>query len=242
MLHKLIVCTFSIILLTGCMYPSDNLSQNQIDHDTQLQVVQNSIDQYAEQNNGMLPIITKDSDTPLYQKYVIDFSILKQAGFIQTIPGTAFESGGSYQYVLVDVEENPTVKVIDLHLADELRSIQQRLTIYRDEHTYPPFGDKVEDRVYELDYQELNLDAPPTVNSPYSDNNLPVYISSDGQLLVDYRIELYQALQAKDHSYINGEDIRPLLIEEHPVVPAYSIPYTVEDNEPVFAPDIEEGW
>ncbi|MFD2655370.1 hypothetical protein [Gracilibacillus thailandensis] len=242
MVHKLIVFTFSLILLTGCMYPSENLSQNQISNDTQLQLVQNAIDLYAEQNDGILPIVTKESDTPLYQKYLIDFSLLKQQGLIQAIPGTAFENGGSYQYVLVDVEENPTVKVIDLHLTDELRTIQQRLTIYRDEHTYPPFGDKVEDGVYELDYEELNLDAAPSVNSPYSENRLPVYISTDGNLLIDYRMELYQALQEKNHTYKNGDDIRAILIEDHPVVPAYSIPYTVKDNEPVFAPEIEEGW
>ncbi len=242
MLHKFIVFAFSLILLTGCMYPSDNLSQNQISNDSQLQLVQNAIDLYAEQNNGMLPIVTKESNTPLYQKYIIDFSLLKQQGLIQSIPGTAFENGGSYQYVLVDVEENPTVKVIDLHLADEIRTIQQRLTIYRDEHTYPPFGDKIEEGVYELDYEELNLDTDPSVNSPYSDNKLPVYISTNGELLIDYRIELYQALQEKNHSYTNGDDIRPILIEDHPVVPAYSIPFTVEDKEPIFAPEIEEGW
>ncbi|MGP4041345.1 hypothetical protein ACTWP4_15800 [Gracilibacillus sp. D59] len=242
MLHKFIVFGFSIILLTGCMYPSENLSQNQISKDSQLQLVQNAIDLYAEQNNGMLPIVTKESDTPLYQKYIIDFSLLKQQGFIQSIPGTAFENGGSYQYVLVDVEEKPTVKVIDLHLTDEIRTIQQRLTIFRDEHTYPPFADKVAGSVYELDYEKLNLDAAPRVNSPYSDNKLPVYISTDGELLIDYRVELYKALQEKNHSYSNGDDIRPILIEDHPVVPAYSIPYTVADNEPVFAPEIEEGW
>ncbi|WP_058307575.1 hypothetical protein [Gracilibacillus massiliensis] len=242
MLHKKMIIILSIFILTGCMYPSENLSKNQISNDSQLQMVQQAIEQYREQNNGLLPIYTKENETPLYQKYVIDFSMLKRQGLLQTAPGTAFENGGSYQYVLVDVEENPTVKVIDLHVADQVRTIQQRLTIYRDEHTYPPFGDKVEGSVYELDYEELNLEEPPHVQSPYSGENLPVYITTNGELLIDYRIDLYQKLQETDHNYNNGEDIRPILIEEHPVVPAYSIPFTVKNNEPIFAPEIEESW
>ncbi|SHN19701.1 hypothetical protein [Gracilibacillus kekensis] len=242
MLHKRMILILSIFILSGCMYPSENLSQNKISNDAQLQMVQQAIEQYAEQNNGLLPIYTKENETPLYQKYMIDFSMLKRNGLLQTVPGTAFENGGSYQYVLVDVEKNPTVKVIDLNVADQVRTIQQRLTIYRDEHTYPPFGDMVEGSVYELDYEELNLEEPPHVKSPYSGENLPVYIDTDGELLIDYRIDLYQKLQETDHNYKNGEDIRPILIKEHPVVPAYSIPFTVKDNEPILAPEIEESW
>ncbi|GAE91357.1 ABC transporter periplasmic binding protein yphF [Gracilibacillus boraciitolerans JCM 21714] len=242
MVHKRIIILLSIFYLTGCMYPSENLSQNQISNDAQLQMVQLAIDQYQEQKNGLLPILTKESDTPLYQKYLIDFSLLKQQGLIQAVPGTAFENGGSYQYVLVDVEENPTVKVIDLHLSDEIRSIQQRLSIYRSEHTYPPFGEQVEKNIFELDIEELNLEGPPQVNSPYSENKLPVYIDTNGELLIDYRIELYKKLKELDHQYENGDDIRPILFKDHPVVPAYSIPFTIKDNEPVFAPDIEEEW
>ncbi|UOQ47571.1 hypothetical protein MUN88_16125 [Gracilibacillus caseinilyticus] len=242
MLHKFTALLLSVILLAGCMYPEENLSENQISNDTQLQTVQQAINQYSEQTGGLLPIQTKENDTPLYQKYVIDFSMLKQNGLIQSIPATAFENGGSYQYVLVDVEENPTVKVIDLHLTDEIRTIQQRLFIYRSDHTYPPFGKKVAEGIYELDYEKLNLDAKPQVHSPYSENTLPVYITAEGELLIDYRIDLYQALQSKEHQYNNGDDIRPILIKDYPVVPAYSIPYTIKDGEPVFAPDLEEGW
>ncbi len=242
MLHKWIIILLSIFILTGCMYPSENLSQNQISNDAQLEIVQQAIDQYAEQSNGLLPIYTKENETPIYQKYLVDFTLLKRQGLLQTVPGTAFENGGSYQYVLVDVENNPTVKVIDLHLSDEIRTIQQRLAIYRGEHTYPPFGEKVEDGIFELDYEKLNLEAPPHVNSPYSDNNLPVFIDTNGELLIDYRIELYQKLQESEHDYEYGEDIRPILTEDHPVVPAYSIPFKIKDNEPIFAPEIDESW
>ncbi|GAB2574472.1 hypothetical protein [Gracilibacillus alcaliphilus] len=242
MLYKLIF-SLSLLFLAGCMYPSENLTQNQISNDTQLQIVQQAVDQYQTDSGGMLPIITKESDTPLYQKYLIDFPLIRQQGLIETIPATAFENGGNYQYILVDVEENPTVKVIDLRLASEMREFEQRLRIYRDEHTYPPFGSQVAQNIYELNTDELNLGADPQVTSPYSGNMLPVYISSNGQLLVDYRMELYQALQEHDHNYEPGDDIRPILMEDHPIAPAYSIPFTVdEQGEPVFAPEIEESW
>src|SRR5699024_11081248 len=127
MIHRTIIVIVSVFLLTGCMYPSENLNQNQLANDAQLQMVQVAIDQYSEANDGLLPIVTKDNDTPLYQKYLIDFTLLKNQNLMQSIPGTAFENGGHYQYILVDVEENPTVKVIDLRLTDEIRSIQQRL-------------------------------------------------------------------------------------------------------------------
>ncbi|WP_066193189.1 MULTISPECIES: hypothetical protein [Gracilibacillus] len=241
MLQKMIwgMC---LLFLAGCMYPSENLNENQLSNDAQLQVVQQAIDQYQTQNNGLLPIVTKEEETPLYQKYLIDFNLLKQQGLIETLPGTAFENGGSYQYVLVDVEENPTVKVLDLRITSEMRELEQRLRIYRDEHIYPPFGEQVADNIYKLNIDELNLEGEPQVTSPYSDNKLPVYITTEGNLLIDYRIELYEALQANDHDYTNGDDIRPILIENHPVVPAYSIPFTIEDGEPIFAPELEEGW
>lgn len=38
-----------------------------------------------------------------------------------------------------------------------------------------------------------------------------------------------------------GEDIRMLLVDAYPVVPAYSLPYTVdENNEPIFMYDPTE--
>ncbi|WP_163537663.1 hypothetical protein [Gracilibacillus sp. YIM 98692] len=241
MVHKCLTGTiFILLLLTGCMYPSENLSKNQIANDAQLQMVQQAIDQYAAQNNGLLPIFTKESDTPIYQKYIIDFSLLKQQGLLQTIPGTAFENGGSYQYVLIDVETNPTVKVIDLRIAEEIRIVQQRLNVYRSEHVYPPFGEKVANSVYKLDEQELNLDEDPYIKSPYSDKNLPIYIDTDGQLTIDYRMELYPLLENEEHSYKEGEDIRSIITDHHAVVPAYSVPYTIKNDEPVFAPELNE--
>ncbi|KAB8138490.1 hypothetical protein F9U64_04895 [Gracilibacillus oryzae] len=240
MIHKNILLFIILLLLTGCMYPSENLSQNQISNDAQLEMVQQAINQYAAQNEGRLPIYTKENDTPIYQKYMIDFNMLKQNNLIQSIPGTAFESGGIYKYVLINVETEPVVKVIDLRVTDQLRDIQQRLDIYISENEYPPFGKKVADGVYSLKYEELNLDAAPFVKSPYSTNNLPVLIDTNGELLIDYRMEIYKLLENTDKPYQAEEDVRKILTDNYPIVPAYSIPYTLKDGEPVFSSDYKK--
>lgn len=216
------------------MYPSAELTHNQVPNEVQLQSVQLAVEQYQENNQGLIPIDTKPNETPIFQKYVIDFSKLKSAGFIADIPGTAFENGGSYQYVLINPENNPTVKVIDLRIAQELRKVEYELQAYRNDNTYPPFGKEIAEGVYELNYKKLGFKQPPMVNSPYSDNLLPIVMDVQGNLLVDYSPDLYNALQLNDHNYQQGDDIRYLLTDNYPMVPVYSLPYTVKNGEPVF--------
>lgn len=216
------------------MYPEDELAQHQISNDTQLQVVQHAVDQYVERKNGLVPIITKDNDTPIYLKYVLDFNLLKKENLIQTVPPTAFEAGGTYQYILINVEDNPIVKVIDLKVADQIRQVQQNLNIYISENTYPPFGDKVTESIYTLNYEALRLDEPPFILSPYSGKNLPILIRTTGELIVDYRVDLYQFMQEYEHTYQSGEDLRKIITDNHPIAPAYSIPYQVIDGQPQF--------
>jgi len=60
-------------------------------------------------------------------------------------------------------------------------------------------------------------------------------IDKNAEVYVDYRIDLNTALQEKEHSYKSGEDIRDLLVTDSHFVPAFSLPYTIDDKgEPVF--------
>ncbi len=59
-------------------------------------------------------------------------------------------------------------------------------------------------------------------------------MDTKGNLYVDYRIDLNHALEEYKHDYQKGDDIRYLLAENTPFVPAYSLPYTIQDGEPVF--------
>jgi len=220
-----------LIFLSGCMYPEENLAQNKIPYEAQVETVQNAVERYQETNTGILPIKTKDATTPIYQKYLIDFKKIVP-GYIPEIPGNAFENGGIYQYVLIDVETNPTVKLLDLRMAETIRDINIRLSTNK----YPPFKDQVSKNVFTLDFSKLGFSEDPVAVSPYTGANLPFVISGEGEIYVDYRSDLYQILKESEQTTTPGEDIRSILTEDSMFVPAYSLPYTVDSSngEPIF--------
>lgn len=232
-----IVVMLSCILLSGCLYPEDKLQKNTIPYNDQIQTVQSAIEQYQQDTNGLLPIKTRDMSTPIYQKYPIDFSVLTPK-YMAEPPGTAYESGGIYQYVLVNVEENPTVKLIDLRVADEIHELTVKLNVYRQANGYPPFKDVITDYIYTLDYEKLGYKEDPMVESPYTGEYLPLVIDQNAQIYVDYRIDLNQALKEHENTFKPGDDIRDILVDQYHFVPAYSLPYTIDENgEPVFQPE-----
>lgn len=231
---KYIIPILAFLLLTGCLYPDSEKGENQVSNEAQLEAVQTAVDQYREDKNGLVPIRTKPSDTPIFEKYLIDFAALINANAIAEIPGNSFESGGHYQYILLTPDEDPTVKVIDLRITETLRSVNIRLDAFRQKNTYPAFGDKLEEGIYLIDHEKLGLDGPATVVSPYSKENLPIIMDVHGNLFVDYRIDLIKALDEYDHNYQEGDDIRYLLTDHYPFAPAYALPYTIKDGEPVL--------
>ncbi|WP_047985315.1 hypothetical protein [Ornithinibacillus californiensis] len=232
--YKLLALMLLLFLLSGCLYPNSELEKNQIPNQAQLEMVQSAVDDYRERTNGLLPIRTKENKTPIFQKYIIDFNLLKEKGSIAEVPGNAYENGGVYQYAIVNPETDPQVKLIDLRITDALRNINVKINIYRDENLYPPIGEVVEEGVFTIDYEKLGLEEVPVIYSPYSDTVLPIVMDTNGETYVDYRIDLNHALKEYEHNYKDGDDIRFLLAENTPFLPAYSLPYTIKDNEPVF--------
>ncbi|MCA0970340.1 hypothetical protein LCM20_07045 [Halobacillus litoralis] len=231
---KLLIFPVLVVLLSGCLYPNAELKKNQVPNQVQLESIQHAVEQFQTNENGLLPIKTKPQETPIFQKYLLDFDKLKQRALIGELPGTSFENGGYYQYVIIHPETDPTVKVLDLRTTEALRSLQVKSTFYQQSHQYPPFGDQIAKGVYELDHSKLGLDEPPMIDSPYSEQMLPVYLNANGEVLIDYRKDLYAYLNEKDHDYQTGDDIRYLLTDYAPFVPGYSEEYTVEGGEPIF--------
>lgn len=220
------------LLLAGCMYPQDEMESKQRPYEDQLETVQKAVDTYQEQSDGLLPIKTRDMNTDQYIKYPIDFTKIVPS-LTEKIPSNAYEQGGIYQYVLMDVEENPTVKLVDLRVAERIRELILRKTV----NGVLPFKDPVQEgaNVYEVDFEKMGLKKPLTVESPYSDANLPLVVGGDGKFYIDYSIDLNRILSQENPSVKPGEDIRYLLADNYPILPAYSLPYTVdENNEPVF--------
>ncbi|WP_026573285.1 hypothetical protein [Bacillus sp. UNC438CL73TsuS30] len=225
------VFVFTAIFLSGCMYPNEKLAKNQIPYKDQIQAVQSAVDSFQKENGGILPIKTREANTPIYLKYPIDFKKISPK-YMAEPPGNAFENGGIFQYVLVDVEKKPTVKLLDLRMAETLRDINLRIKT----KGYPPYKESIANNVYTLDYKKLGLESPPSVVSPYSNQNLPLVITGNAEVYVDYRADLYQALKKTKKNFKPGEDIRSILVNNSMFVPAYSLPYTVDSKtkEPVF--------
>ncbi|MBT2642058.1 hypothetical protein J7I80_07470 [Bacillus sp. ISL-41] len=220
-----------VVTLTGCMYPEEKLVQNQVPYKDQLDSVQSAVDQYKEAKGGLLPIKTKDAETPIYQKYPIDFKKIVPR-YMAESPGNAYENGGLFQYVLVDAETDPTVKLLDLRMAETIREIKMRINATG----YPPFKEKVAENVYTLDFKKIGYKEEPVVVSPFTNQNLHFIISTEGEIYVDYRSDLYQAIKSSKKEFEEGVDIRDILVDNSMFVPAYSLPYAIdqETKEPVF--------
>lgn len=219
------------LLLSACgSRTPDEKQASETPYPDQLETVQKAIDRYQEQSGGLLPIKTRDMEIDQYIKYPIEFSKIVP-DFTEKIPSNAFESGGIFQYVLTDVEENPTVKLVDLRIAEKLRDINLRKFI----NGRLPFLEAVGDNVYAVDYKQMGFKEPLTVASPYSESHLPIVVAGDGNFYVDYSIDLNKILMEQKPIVEPGADIRYLLVENSAILPAYSLPYTVnEKNEPIF--------
>lgn len=222
------------LFLSGCLYPQNELTQNKVPYPDQLDMVQTAVERYSEITNGLMPIKTSDSDTPIFEKHLIDFNALKEKNVLSSVPGNAFENGGIYQYTIITPDENPRVRLIDLHTAEVLRKVNVKLDQYRSKKIYPPFGKEIEKGIFYIDYQKIGFNSDQYVVSPFSEENLPIVMDIEGKLYIDYRIDLQRALEEHDHQFEEGEDIRYILAEDSPFVPAYSLPYKILQGEPVF--------
>src|SRR5699024_8142199 len=116
----------------------------------------------------------------------------------------------------------------------KIREVHVKLDIYRQKNLYPPFGEQIADGIYRLNYEKLGFKEEPTVISPFSRQKLPLLITTDGDIIVDYRVDFQLAMDEFNPDIEEGEDIRFILEENYPFVPAYSVEYTVEDNHPIF--------
>lgn len=219
------------ILLSGCMYPDKELTQNQISNQDQIHTVQAAVDSYIKENHGYIPVKTEKANTPIYQKYPVDFKKISPK-YLAEPPGNAFESGGDFQYVLIHTETKPIVKLFDLRITEAIRDLNLRIKA----NGYPPYKKRVAGNLYTIDYKQLGYDQSPYAVSPFTGTKLPFVITGNAEIFVDYRADLDLILKKEHNNVKAGADIRPLLVKNSLFVPAYSLPYTVDPktNAPVF--------
>jgi len=229
---QLIIFLGLILTLSACLFPDSERAQNKIPSESQIAMVQTAVDQYQEENQGILPIKTMPSDTAIFEKYIIDFNPLKNNNLISELPGNAFEKGGYFQYALVYVETDPTVKLIDVRTSQKLQEIYNKLHIYRQKNTYLPLKENISGKYFEIDFKKIGYSDDQFVISPYSNQELPIIIDSSATLYVDYRSDIHQEIEKNDYS--DYEDIRYLLVDQFPFLPAYSPLYKIEDGYPLL--------
>ncbi|MGE7673743.1 hypothetical protein ACQKMV_09230 [Lysinibacillus sp. NPDC094403] len=213
------------VLLVGCAYPEDEKRAKLVPDPDQLAAVQRAVDEYREATGGLVPIKNSELDTDLYIKYLIDFEKLMPK-YLAQIPGNAYEKGGIFQYIIWDPENEAKVKLVDLNAAERIREINIRKLSTQ----YLPIKGASSDNVYQINFNELGYKTDVTVKSPYSGTELPIFMTGDGEMHVDYSIDLGHLLKEDKPDVKPGDDIRQLLVDKYPVVPAYSIPYTVDEK------------
>ncbi|SCY28671.1 hypothetical protein SAMN05720606_103371 [Paenibacillus polysaccharolyticus] len=230
-----------MLTMSGCLYPSQSNSDPKTAYRESVNRIQSAIEAF-QKDEGILPILNADADTPKYEKFRVDLSKLKQLGYLDDIPGTAFENGGSAYFLIQNEEVKPTVKVMDLQTVQKVNDVQRMVDQYKSVHNQQlPAGEKLYPGFHAVD---MNLAAQPgspliTLKSVYSGQELPFMMNEQGTVYVDYAFDIMQALEKTDgssddeHAVSDDPDLRNHLLIHSYFVPVKSVPYTLENNTPV---------
>jgi hypothetical protein len=219
-----------LLILAGCGYPQEK--RQQLDQlPEHVLRVQTAVDLYKKQKNE-LPYRYRDDEIMLTSKYIVDFDKLQ--GHLSSTPPTAYEQGGTYLYVLIDVEKDPTVRLLDLRINEAVQAVQQQVQFYYRENKKWPTKEKVGPYYWKIDFEKLRSD-PVTIQSPYSSQaKLELLLDQQGRVFLDYRNEAMRMIQQAKEKPASQGDLRIWLAKQSHFVPAYSPPMTYEKNEPIL--------
>jgi len=221
-----------MLALTGCLYPEDRTPGADASAREAVMTVQDSVDRYRERTE-LLPIQNADETVPVYEKYKIDFGKLKRMGYIAEVPKIAFESGGSYQFLIIDEETNPTVKMLDLVVFQAAADVQRKVDEYRRANgNRNPSGDEAYEGFSWIDFGKLGMKAP-EARSMYSRQPLSWIVDGQGTVYADYAIDVATALEKTGKRPGAGEDLRTALVEASYYVPVRSPAYRLIDGDPL---------
>jgi hypothetical protein len=240
-LNKFIVFKFMTIVLllplflSGCVYGNQIKQQNSPATGEFINVVQGAVDQYI-QRNGVPPIQNKEADTPIYEKYLVDFTKLRNYNMISTVPANAFENGGTAIYVLVNVETKPQVKLMDLPSYQRMVELQREVDLYIKNTGKLPKGKSVSEHFYLLAGDKFTKKKT-QIQSPYSRQDLNVVIHDTGRIAIDYTPELLKAMNKSGLKQTSDTtiDLRSFLVEQAFFVPAWSYPYHWNNDQPTIS-------
>lgn len=227
-----ITATLLTLLLSGCLYPQTDSSPTDVVSKEAIRNVQAAVDQYLAEKS-ILPIHNSDSTVDRYEKFRVNFDLLKKESYVEHLPSSSFEGGGNFYYLILNEETDPVVKAQNIYLTQKVIDLQRKVDDYKSQHGNLPMTDKLYDGFYGIDYKALNMKTP-EVHSPYSGSIAQLMLSESGTVYVDYASDIYQAMLANPELEISEEqDLRVLLIEKSDYVPVKGAEYRLLNNEPV---------
>lgn len=222
-------------ILSGCAYPEEQRRNNQRNPLEFIVVVQQAVELY-QQKTGVLPIKNSSMETPIYEKYQIDFGKLQKANYLSTVPTNAYENGGSFIYVLVNVEIKPEVKLLDLLAMQEVVDLQQKVNVYEEQQKKFPIGIAITEKFAYLDYDALQM-KPPSIYSVYHPQQFLNFIieTTSGHVAIDYAPDILQLITEQNlaSQLTAEEDLRERLVNSSVFVPVSSFTYIWKDNQPI---------
>ncbi len=231
--HYLLLATCALLAagLTGCLYPKDRLAENQAPPREAVRNVQAAIEQFKA-DRGMLPIKNSSADTPVYEKFIIDFAKLQRMNYISAIPSAAYEKGGDYYFLLLNEETDPIVRLMSVVVYQQLNDLQAKVDAYAAANGGAlPLGEEAYPSFYYLAVDRLGI-AKPDIRSVFGGQPLSVLVHENGTVFGDYGIDVRQAA-LKSGSQPSGEqDLRELLMLQTLFVPVKSPAYIWKDGDP----------
>lgn len=216
-------------LLTGCLYPEERKAENQVPSAFYVEATQKAVEQFQKET-AVLPIVTKSLDTPIFEKYEIDFRKMIPK-YMPDVPGNAFEKGGVYKYVLIDVDTKPTVKLIHLAAVSTVADVQSAVDNYKNYFDKLPAQADLGNGYYSINHERLGLknwQVPSTMGNYF----LPLVMNENGEVRIDYASDIAQMLRETKVTVPEKTDPRYVLARNSMFVPAKSFPYEMVDGEP----------
>lgn len=228
-----IACLAALMLsLSGCLYPEEQTPGNDVSARQSVLTVQDAVDRFKE-DQGLLPIVSADESVPEYEKYRIDLGKLKRMNYLGSIPNVAFESGGSDQFLIIDEETKPAVKLLDIPVYQQAVSVQKKVAEYMDKHGgEAPAGEALYPGYWSLDFKKLG-GSEPDVRSMFSGQSLTFMVDKAGTVYLDYALDIATAVGKSSATPSADEDLRHLLADASYYVPVKAPVYHLVNGEPV---------
>ncbi|WP_334071597.1 MULTISPECIES: DUF3939 domain-containing protein [Paenibacillus] len=239
--YRRIACGLTILilsgLLSGCLYRGEP-QERRVSYIESVDRVQRAVDRFQE-DQGILPMITAGEETPKYEKFRVNLDQLNRQGYLEQIPETAFEKGGSVYFLVINEEEDPTVKVMDLATVQKVNDVQRSVDLFRNKQDGKlpvQVNGEISPGVFKVDLEAAGAEAY-DIKSVYSGQPQDYLVDKDGRVYVDYAFDIMQALDQSGEKPGAAADLREILTDRSYFVPVKSLPYRWVDGTPV--PQIE---